>query len=133
MTINLENCKANRQNLGYHPKFWDKPEAEIIGRLEDDYTRSLNTIEHYSEKTDLDRMERAALESAQQFVKIAKPVKTLEGNITETKIKTPRGNITLVTMTRYEMEAIGFYLWFEHEDYYMVGDGNRAFAVAKTA
>ncbi len=47
------------------------------------------------------------------------------------KIQTPRGAISLVDLTAEQMRAQGFSLWFEHEDYYMMGDGYSAYAVRK--
>jgi hypothetical protein len=45
------------------------------------------------------------------------------------RISTPRGSFKIKFKSMTEASANGFYLWFEHDGYAIVGDGTHAYAV----
>jgi len=71
MKINLQSCIDNQKHIDYHPKFGEKPTAEIIQKLEKYYERCNKWIEEFGNKESLSIHERGLLNSARFFVKIA--------------------------------------------------------------
>jgi hypothetical protein len=47
------------------------------------------------------------------------------------RIKTPRGSFKIGFDSMKEANESGYYLWFEHDGYKIVGNGTRACAIRK--
>jgi len=69
--INLQNCIEHQRDLGFHPKFWEKPESEIREALERKFEQSVARVQELSSLGALNIHERGLLESSRTFLRIA--------------------------------------------------------------
>lgn len=71
MKINLQNCIDNQKDLDFHPKFWEKPTSEIMGKLEEHIEKCLGWIQEFEGRDDLCIHAHNLLSSSRKFVEIA--------------------------------------------------------------